>query len=61
MIFQFLKECANYYKNNKIKEFILHVSTDEVYGSLNLRQKSFTEKNKYLLIVLTHQVKLVQI
>tara|TARA_Y100000591_G_scaffold281952_1_gene262042 strand:+ start:684 stop:1691 length:1008 start_codon:yes stop_codon:yes gene_type:complete len=45
----FLKECANYYKNNKIKKFIfLHVSTDEVYGSLNLRQKSFTEKNKYM-------------
>jgi dTDP-glucose 4,6-dehydratase len=44
----FLKECANYYKTNKISKFIfLHVSTDEVYGSLKLKQKSFTEKNKY--------------
>ena len=45
----FLNECAKYYKKNKIKKFIfLHVSTDEVYGSLNLKEKSFTEQNKYL-------------
>jgi dTDP-glucose 4,6-dehydratase len=45
----FLKECAFYYVKNKKNKFIfLHVSTDEVYGSLNLKQKSFTEKDKYL-------------
>ncbi|MDB2580696.1 dTDP-glucose 4,6-dehydratase [Candidatus Pelagibacter bacterium] len=44
----FLNECKNYYTKNKIKKFIfLHVSTDEVYGSLNTKQKSFTEKDKY--------------
>ena len=44
----FLKECANYYFQNKPKKFIfLHVSTDEVYGSLSLKQKSFVEEDKY--------------
>jgi dTDP-glucose 4,6-dehydratase len=44
----FLSECAAYYAKNKIKKFIfLHVSTDEVYGSLKIKQKSFVEKDKY--------------
>ncbi len=47
----FLNECFKYYLNNKnkIKKFsFLHVSTDEVYGSLKMKERSFTEKNKYL-------------
>ena len=44
----FLNECAIYYAKHKIKKFIfLHISTDEVYGSLKTKQKSFVEKNKY--------------
>lgn len=44
----FLNECAAYYTKNKIKKFIfLHVSTDEVYGSLKIKQKSSVEKDKY--------------
>ena len=36
-------------ENNSIdKNFkFLHISTDEVYGSLGLTDKSFTEENKY--------------
>ena len=36
----------NYFKKNKIK--FLHVSTDEVYGSLGLKDKSFIENSSYL-------------
>ena len=44
----FLKECTFYNAKNKNNKFIfLHVSTDEVYGSLNIKQKSFIEKDKY--------------
>ena len=44
----FLKECAFYNAKNKNNKFIfLHVSTDEVYGSINIKQKSFVEKDKY--------------
>lgn len=44
----FIKECSQFYEKNKKKDFIfLHVSTDEVYGSLKFREKSFTEKGKY--------------
>lgn len=34
-----------YIKNKNFR--ILHVSTDEVYGSLKLKERSFSEKNKY--------------
>ncbi len=45
---KFLNECYEYYSNVKLKNFsFLHVSTDEVYGSLNKHEKSFTEKDKY--------------
>lgn len=46
-----LEVSLNYWKNlnkkniNKFK--FIHVSTDEVYGSLSLKQKLFSEKNKY--------------
>ncbi len=44
----FLNESHKYYSNKKVKNFsFLHVSTDEVYGSLNKNEKSFTEKDKY--------------
>jgi len=35
----------NIYKKKKIR--IVHISTDEVYGSLNFKDKSFSEKNKF--------------
>ena len=45
----FLNECYKYYSDKKLKKFIfLHVSTDEVYGSLNKNEKSFKEQDKYL-------------
>ncbi len=44
----FLKECNSYYSKNNFKKFIfLHVSTDEVYGSLKINEKSFVERDKY--------------
>ena len=44
----FLHESAKYFFKKKVKNFtFLHVSTDEVYGSLNLKQKSFKEENKF--------------
>ncbi len=49
---KFLEVCKEYYNNleskKKSKFRIIHVSTDEVYGSLNFNEKSFSEKNKYL-------------
>ncbi len=45
-----LLEAANKYldKNTKIKKNfkLIHVSTDEIYGSLNSKEKKFTEKSK---------------
>ncbi len=38
-------EFLNNYKINNFK--FLHVSTDEVFGSLNKKQKAFTENSKY--------------
>jgi dTDP-glucose 4,6-dehydratase len=43
-----LLECTkNYLAKSKIDFKFLHVSTDEVYGSLNHNDKAFTEKNQY--------------
>ena len=42
----FFDTIRNEYKKNKNFR-ILHVSTDEVYGSLKSKEKSFSEKNKY--------------
>ncbi len=46
----FLNTCnnfltLNYVKRKKFK--FIHISTDEVYGSLKRREKKFTEKNKF--------------
>jgi dTDP-glucose 4,6-dehydratase len=44
----FLENVKKYLDKNKLKKFVfLHVSTDEVYGSLNAGERSFSEKNKY--------------
>ena len=47
--FNFFNEVYNYWKNldsgSKKKFRFLHVSTDEVYGSLGRNQKPFTEKS----------------
>ena len=43
----FLELIRNHYINKKKKITFLHVSTDEVYGSLKIREKAFKEKNKY--------------
>lgn len=40
-----VKEYLEGFKNNKFR--FIHVSTDEVYGSLNTNDKSFSEKNKF--------------
>ena len=48
---KFLEACTKYFNNNKElnKKFrIIHVSTDEVYGSLKSKEKSFKEINKFL-------------
>jgi dTDP-glucose 4,6-dehydratase len=43
-----LEECRFYLKNKNTKKFkFIHISTDEVFGSLNSKDKSFTEKSKY--------------
>jgi dTDP-glucose 4,6-dehydratase len=43
-----LENVKKYLDKNKLKKFIfLHVSTDEVYGSLKIGERSFGEKNKY--------------
>lgn len=45
----FLETVKKYYIKKKIKNFIfIHVSTDEVYGSLKLTDRAFKEDNKYL-------------
>ena len=44
-----LLELAKKYYEKKRKNFIFHhISTDEVYGELNNRDKPFTENSKYL-------------
>lgn len=45
--FNLLEASLKQYKNTNNFLF-LHVSTDEVYGSLELKDRSFTEKNQYL-------------
>lgn len=49
--FQLLESARNYYENlnqnNKENFRFLHVSTDEVYGSLELNAPSFTENHQY--------------
>ncbi len=51
-VFNLLEISRNYYnklnrsKKNKFK--FIHISTDEVYGSLKSNSKKFTESNKYL-------------
>ena len=37
----------NHFKNNGQEFRFLHISTDEVYGSLSIGTPSFTEKNRY--------------
>ncbi len=47
---KFLEVCRKYHsvQRKKDKKFkIIHVSTDEVYGSLNFNEKSFIETNKF--------------
>ena len=39
------REYLEKYRDNKFR--FIHVSTDEVYGSLKIKDKSFTEKNKF--------------
>lgn len=34
-------------KNNARKKTLIHISTDEVYGSLSLKEKTFTETSRY--------------
>lgn len=44
----FIENLKKYLKKKKVKKFIfLQVSTDEVYGSLKIKERSFNEKNKY--------------
>ena len=49
--YNLLQSCFNYWKNlkgRKKNQFLFqHVSTDEVYGSLSLKSKRFTEKTAY--------------
>ena len=49
--FNIIDNSKVFLKNNKeyIKKFkIIHISTDEVYGSLKIKEKPFNELNKYL-------------
>jgi len=49
--YSLLQSSLNYYKNlnnvNKKKFKLIHISTDEVYGSLNEKEKSFTENSLF--------------
>ena len=43
-----LNACRIFLNRNKNKKFrFINVSTDEVYGSLKIKEKSFSEKNKF--------------
>ena len=47
--YNLLNASFDYFKSKKCNNFrFIHISTDEVYGSLNLEDKSFTEKSRYL-------------
>jgi len=46
--FNLLNAALNFYKNSQNKNFrFIHVSTDEVYGTLTLDDPKFTEENNY--------------
>ena len=46
--FKLIEKVRKYLINKNIKNFrFIHISTDEVYGSLRLKDKSFTESNKF--------------
>ena len=46
--YSLLKASLNYYDENKIRNFLfIHISTDEVFGSLELGEKSFNENTQY--------------
>lgn len=49
--FHLLQESLNYWnnlpRNQKLQFRFLHISTDEVYGSLSPKDPAFTEKNRY--------------
>lgn len=46
--FNLLEAAKNYYENNNASDFrFVHVSTDEVYGSLNSHDPAFTETTPY--------------
>ncbi|MDC3184443.1 dTDP-glucose 4,6-dehydratase [Pelagibacteraceae bacterium] len=46
--FNLIDICKNLYAKNNYKNFkFIHVSTDEVYGSLKKNAKSFTEKSSF--------------
>lgn len=49
--FHLLQESLNYWNNlpqeQKLQFRFLHISTDEVYGSLSPKDLAFTEKNRY--------------
>lgn len=46
--FNLLQNALNYWQNSNNENFrFLHVSTDEVFGSLNLEDEKFNEKTRY--------------
>ncbi len=45
--FNLLQNALNYWQNNNGNLMFLHVSTDEVFGSLELGEDSFTEETRY--------------
>jgi dTDP-glucose 4,6-dehydratase len=43
-----IENCKNYIEKYKVKKFkFIHISTDEVYGSLKLNEPAFTERNNF--------------
>lgn len=47
--FNFVEQIRKFLSEKKTNNFkFIHISTDEVYGSLKPKEKSFTEKNKFL-------------
>ena len=45
--FNLINILNNLWKQNKPDYKFIHISTDEVYGSLNFKEKAFTEDNTY--------------
>ncbi len=46
--FSLLNQALNFYQKNSKKDFrFIHISTDEVYGTLSLDDSKFTENNNY--------------